>query len=135
MAVSDTSGAVPRGDSAQVAATVEAYHQALAGEDEEAALALLAPDVRVLEDGHVQDLDAYRDEHLPADMDFASSVSRRQGPIQVTVRGDVAWTVATSQSSGSYRGRGVDARGAELMVLARDEQGAWRIEAIHWSFR
>jgi len=54
--------------------------------------------------------------------------------VEVTVNGDVAWAVSTSLSQGTYRDRPVDSRGAELVVLTREE-GAWRIQAVHWSSR
>jgi ketosteroid isomerase-like protein len=121
-------------DSAQVAATVERFHQALAAADSAAALALLTPDVEVLESGGVETRAEYRSHHLAADIEFARAVRSERGPVRVRVRGDVAWATSTSTTQGEFRGRPVNSAGAELMVLVRTPQG-WRIAAIHWSSR
>lgn len=121
-------------DSAVVATVVQRFHAALAAGDSAGALALLAPDLTVLESGDVEGRAEYRAHHLPADIDFARAVPTTRGVVQVTVRGDVAWTVATSRSVGAYRGRLVDAAGAELMVLPREAAG-WQIRTVHWSSR
>jgi ketosteroid isomerase-like protein len=121
-------------DSAQVAALVAGFHEALAQGDSTAALALLAPDVVIVESGAVESLAEYRTRHLPADIAFARAVKAERVPRQVTVAGEVAYSVATSASRGAYRNRAVDSLGAELIVARRTAQG-WRIAAIHWSAR
>lgn len=121
-------------DSAAVVATVERYHAALAAGDSATALLLLTPDAVVLESGGMETRAEYRAHHLPADIEFARAVTRERGPIRVTVRGDAAWAASTSTTVGEFRGRKIDARGAELMVLTRSADG-WKISAIHWSSR
>lgn len=121
-------------DSAAVVQAVEAYHAALRGGDAEAALALLADDVRIAESGGLETREEYRSHHLPGDMAFAGAVKRVPGTIHVTVLGDVAWAVSSSRTTGTFRERAIDSNGAELMVLTRHD-GAWRIRAIHWSSR
>ena len=121
-------------DATAVAAVVERFHAALASGDSATVLALLAPEARILESGGVETRAEYASHHLPADIAFASAVARERGPVEVTVNGDVAWAVSTSRSQGTYRDRPVDSRGAELVVLTR-EDGAWRIQAVHWSSR
>ena len=121
-------------DSAEVAATVARFHQALETGDSAAVLALLAPDAVILESGGVEDVAEYRGHHLPADIEFARAVQSTRTPVQVRVQGDVAWASATSVAQGQFRGRAVNAAGAELIVLARTPDG-WRITAIHWSSR
>lgn len=121
-------------DSAPVVAAVQAFHEALATGDTARVEALLAKDVRVLESGGLETREEYFSHHLPGDMTFARTVERERGPIQVVVAGDVAWTVATSRTTGTFRDREIDSRGAELMVLSRHD-GEWRIRAIHWSSR
>jgi ketosteroid isomerase-like protein len=125
----------PAGDSAAVAQVVERFHGALAAGDSAAALALLAPDVVVLESGGAETRDDYRAHHLPADMEFARAVPGTRGPTRVTVQGDVAWASSTSTTRGEFRGRAIDSAGAELVVLARSAGGGWTIRAIHWSSR
>ena len=80
-------GASPQGasDSAAVVATVGRFHAALAAGDSAAALALLAPDVTILESGGVETRDEYRSHHLPGDIAFARAVKSERGPMRVTV--------------------------------------------------
>ena len=122
------------GDSADVAATVRAFHAALARGDSAAALALLASDARIVEAGGVETLAEYRSHHLPADIEFARAVPNTPGALHVTIQGENAWVVSTSDAKGEFRGRAVDSTSAELMVLTRTSVG-WRIRAIHWSSR
>lgn len=121
-------------DSAAVAGVVERYHHALASGDSTAALALLAEDAIIIESGGLESRREYRSHHLPADITFAREVKGTRSPVRVTVRGDVAWTSATSTTRGKYRGKTLNSTGAELMVLARGVDG-WTINAIHWSSR
>jgi uncharacterized protein (TIGR02246 family) len=121
-------------DSAAVAAVIERFHAALAAGDSTAALALLAPDVTVLESGGVETREEYRSHHLPGDMQFAKAVPRTRAPIKVTIAGDVAWATSTGVTQGEFRGRAVNSSSAELMVLTRSA-GGWLIRAIHWSSR
>lgn len=55
-------------------------------------------------------------------------------PPSAAARGNVAWVRSTSATMGSWKGLELDARGAELAVLARHGD-TWMIEAIHWSSR
>ena len=125
-------------DSSDVTATVQRFHAALAAGDSAGALALLAPDVVILESGGTETLEEYRAHHLPGDIAFARAVTSQRGPVRVLVRGDVAWANATSTTTGEFRGRQINSQGVELMVLRRAPAGAgggWRIVAIHWSSR
>lgn len=124
----------PETDSAAVVAVVNRFHTALAAGDSATALSLLAGDVIVVEAGGVETREEYRAHHLPGDIAFARAMQSERGPLQVRVRGDVAWTVGTSSTQGTYRERPIDSAGAELMVLTRTP-GGWRISAIHWSSR
>ncbi len=121
-------------DSAAVAATVARYQTALAAGDSTSAVELLASDAVILESGGVETLAEYRSHHLPADIEFASSIPAQRSALHVSVVGDVAWVTSTSVSQGEFRGRQINSRGAELMVLTRTPRG-WRIRAIHWSSR
>lgn len=117
-----------------VLATVRGFHDALARGDSAAALALLAPDVQILESGGVESLAEYRSHHLPGDIAYARAVPSERKDGTVTLSGDVAWVVGASRTTGTYRDRPVNSAGAELMVLSRTPLG-WRIRAIHWSSR
>jgi ketosteroid isomerase-like protein len=119
-------------DSTAVAAVVERYHRALTEGDSTAALAQLAADAVIVESGTIESREEYRAHHLPADIAYARLVKGRRSPSRVSIRGDVAWTTATSTMVGRYRGKPVNSEGAELMVLTRTRDG-WKISAIHWS--
>lgn len=121
-------------DSAEVAATVDRFHRALAAADSAGALALLTDDVQILESGGTEDRAEYRSHHLGSDIEFARTVPSRRGATAVRVHGDVAWATSTSTTEGTFRGRAINSAGAELMVLVRTPEG-WRIAAIHWSSR
>jgi ketosteroid isomerase-like protein len=121
-------------DSAEVAATVERFHRALAAADSAGALALLTDDVQILESGGVEDRAEYRSHHLGADIEFARAVLSQRTATRVRVHGDVAWATSTSTTQGTFRERAINSASAELMVLVRTPRG-WRIAAIHWSSR
>ena len=125
----------PESDSTEVAQVVDAFHSALTAGDSMAAFSLLAEDALILESGGLETLEEYRSHHLPGDIAFAQAVTRERRRIRVEVRGDVAWAVSTSITTGEFRGRQINSQGAELMVLVRTDRGGWRISAIHWSSR
>lgn len=121
-------------DSADIAATVRAFHDALVAGDSAAAMALLAPDVIIQESGSVESRSEYAGHHLPGDMRFAKALPGVRSAQRVVVAGDAAWSTSSSTTKGTYRDRQINSAGAELMILSRSG-GAWRIRAIHWSSR
>lgn len=125
-------------DSASVAATVAAYHRALAAGDSTAALALLAEDAIILESGEMESRAEYRSHHLVEDIAFSRAVPGTRGGTRVVVSGDVAWATTSSVTEGKFKGRPVKSTDVELMVLSRSTTSAgavWQIRAIHWSSR
>lgn len=121
-------------DTTGVMATMKRFHDAVKRGDSSTVLSLLAPDATILEAGGVESRSEYREGHLPADIRFAKAVTSVHRPIQVTVSGNVAWVVMSSQTTGSYNDQPVNSGGAELTVLTRAGTG-WQIRAIHWSSR
>ena len=133
-------------DSADVVGTVSRFHDALAGGDSAAALALLAPDVVIFESGDVERRDDYRRHHLPGDIAFARAIPGSRTLVGVSVVGDAAWVSATTITAGQFNGRAINSVGAELVVLTRARRqgeavssargsAPWQIRAIHWSSR
>lgn len=113
--------------------TVVAFGAAQAAGDTAAVLALLAPDVVIYESGGVEaSRDEYRRRHLAADMAFAAAVREEIVDRRSGSAGDVAWVLTQSRKRGTFRGREIDSRGTETMVLRRTPDG-WRIVHIHWS--
>jgi ketosteroid isomerase-like protein len=121
-------------DSADVAALVHRFHDALEQGDSVAAIGLLADDAEILESGSVETVADYRAHHLPADIALARAIKSTRSPLRVLVQGDLATSTATSVTKGTFRDRAIDSAGAELIVARRTPQG-WRISAIHWSAR
>ena len=121
-------------DSASAVGVAAKFHASLAAGDSAAALALLSPDVQILEAGGIEDLTHYREHHLAGDMSYAKAAPTQRTVNHVTVRGDAAWIVSTSVTVGEVSGRAVNSAGAELMVLTRTPTG-WKIASVHWSSR
>ena len=121
-------------DSAAVTATAARFHAALATGDSAGAAALLADDALVLETGDIETRAQYLAHHIRADIQFARSTRTERERTLVRQQGDVAWVTSSTRVRGRFRGRVVNSRGAELMVLTRDGTG-WRIAAVHWSSR
>ena len=119
-------------DSAAIVTVVQAFHAALRSSDEAAVRRLLLPTARILEGGRIETVEEYTSGHMSADMAYAAAVTRVADGMQVFQVGDVAWVVSTSRTTGEYRGREIDSRGAEMMIVHRVD-GAWRIAAIQWS--
>ena len=117
---------------AAIQAVVESYYESLETGDRKSALELLSNDIMVLENGHVETAEEYVSHHLAADMEFSPAVVSKRNVVQATVEGNIGWVISTSTSKGKFRGREINATGAELVVL-RKEKGRWKIRVIHWS--
>ncbi len=116
-------------------AVVDDFHRALKSGDADAVLALMAPEVVVLEEGGAErSRDEYASHHLRSDMTFAAAsdavVSRRVASIE----GDIALVLTEGRTTGRVNDRAIDRRTAETMILQRFAEG-WRIRHIHWSSR
>ena len=126
-------GSVLPAEAADAAAAVDAFHAALARGDRAAALASLAPDATIFEEGGAErSRDEYAAGHLAADIAFSRAV-----PSQVTRRtgqsdGSTAWIASEGRITGSWKGKAVDRVTAETMVL-RQSGDRWAIVHIHWS--
>jgi ketosteroid isomerase-like protein len=115
------------------AAAVDAFHAALHRGDAEAALALVADDALVFEDGRVERTKAeYALHHAGADADFSKATSSKRLSRTVHATADVALIATESRTRGRFKGQDVDRMMVETMVLRRDPVG-WRIVHIHWS--
>ena len=116
----------------QIAATVDAFHDALTKGDRAAVMALLAPDAQILEGGHAESREEYEKGHLAADIEFAQAVQSKRENVVARQEGSAGWVTSSSRVSGNFKGRDVNSAGAELIVLTKTPDG-WRIRAIHWS--
>jgi len=121
-----------RADSSAAVRTVLRFHDALRNGDTAAVKKLIAPDLRVLEGGEIENRAQYLSHHLAADIEFAKAVRSESRIESHTRQGSVAWLVSTSTATGKFNGRDINSVGAELMILSRT-QNEWQIRAIHWS--
>jgi uncharacterized protein (TIGR02246 family) len=126
--------APPEASEADITALVESFYGSMKKNDPAAVMNLIAPDAVFLESGQLETRAQYEKDHLPADINFETQVTGTRGPMQVTILGDSAWVIATTEYTGTFDGNPVDFVSAQLMVLSRDS-GDWRIRAIHWSAR
>lgn len=111
------------------------YHAALAGGNAAKALSLLSPAVRIYESGHVeQSKDEYAGHHLPADMAFAKTVSRKVMKGSERIAGDLAVVMQETDTQGTHNGAPVHMAGTETAVLEKKGEG-WVITHFHWSSR
>ena len=116
-------------------ATAADFHAALNAGDGEAAAALLADDLTVYEEGHVERSKAeYVSGHMPGDLAYSRAVPGATTRSQTFTRGDLAWVISEGRTTGTYQGKPVDRITTETMILRLDA-GGWRIVHIHWSSR
>jgi ketosteroid isomerase-like protein len=117
---------------AEVREVVHAFHAALAAGDSTAAIRQLHPDVNIYESGRAETLTDYRSGHLRSDMAYAQAVQRTRTAEDVQVWQEVALYTSQTRTTGQVRGRDIDSRGVESMLLVRTPDG-WRIRHVHWS--
>jgi ketosteroid isomerase-like protein len=117
------------------ASVVDAFHGALEAGQTDAALALMAEDAMVFEEGGAERSRAeYASHHLQADAAYAavseSTMARRTGRMS----GDAAWITSEGRTVGQAGNSATARLTVETMVLGRGPDG-WRILHIHWSSR
>ena len=117
----------------EVAAVVDTFHAALRHGDTKAAAALLSDDALIFESGGAERSKAeYAAHHLPADAEFSKAVSSVITHRFGWTSGKLAWVASEGRATGTYRGKAVDMKTAETMVL-RHVGREWKIVHIHWS--
>ena len=113
--------------------TVDAFSAALQAGDGVRVGALMAADALVAEEGGAeQSFAEYQAAHLPADIEFSKSVTRRVTDRRVWTERGMATVVTAADMTGVFRGRAIASRTMETMVLMKTN-GEWRITHIHWS--
>lgn len=128
-----TSEHTAHADTATPVGVVTEFHAALTSGNTAAALELLAEDVIIFESGGVESSRAeYASHHLQADAAFSAAVARRLTNRTHGQKGDTAWVMTVETVIGNYRGRAINSRSVETMLLRRVD-GQWRIVHIHWS--
>jgi ketosteroid isomerase-like protein len=116
-------------------AVVERFERALADGDRTAALAQLAPDLRVFESGHVENSrDDYAASHLDADIEYLKTVRTTLKSRNATATADSALVLSETEVRNERDGKSTTRAGLETIALRRTREG-WRITHIHWSSR
>lgn len=120
------------GDNAAITTVFESFYGAMKAAKPADAMKLIAADAVFLESGNLETRAQYEESHLPADIDFEKQVTGQRSPLSITVEGNTAWVIATTEYRGTFDGAAVNFVSAQLMVLTR-QQGEWKIRTIHWS--
>ena len=108
------------------------FHAALASGDRGAALALLAADAIVVENGQVESRADYAAQHLAADIDFAKGVTVKHSRPGAVVEGDTAGVISVSPVKGEFKGRPVaGARGNGALGLANRTSPGYNLDYSH----
>ena len=114
------------------AKTVAAFHKALKEGDKKAARATLADDVLIYEGSVERSAEEYANHHMLADMKYLAKTTSTRLEQQVTVLGELAYSVTRNHTQGQYKNKNLDYVGFETIVL-RKINNVWRIAHIHWS--
>lgn len=113
--------------------TIDAFHAALKRGDTKSALSFLSENALIYESGAVESSRAeYESHHLKSDAEFSAATSRTRVSERVTEAGDMASVMRVELIKGSFRGRPINSRSVETMLL-RQTGAEWRIVHIHWS--
>lgn len=114
---------------------VAAFHAALAAGEQARAEALLAPDITIYESGYVERSRAeYAGHHLPEDIKFAQTSTRKV--LRQTERrdGNLAVVWAETETQAKLKGKDVRILGTETTLLQKTGE-SWAIVHVHWSSR
>jgi ketosteroid isomerase-like protein len=118
----------------EAGAAVDAFHAALRRGDPQAALAFVADDAIVFEEGRAERSKAeYALRHAAADAAFSKAVPSKLLSRTGHATADFALIASESRTKGRFNGQDVDRIMVESMVLRRRSGAEWKIVHIHWS--
>ncbi|MFT4047084.1 MAG: nuclear transport factor 2 family protein [Solimonas sp.] len=126
-------GGAEAADAAQATAVVASFHQSLRENYRKGALATLAPDVAIFEQGFAESSrDEYGAGHLDNDLLFAATTRYEVLHREAAAGGDTAWVITQARITGTFAGQDIDLDHTETAVLER-RGGHWLIVHLHWS--
>jgi ketosteroid isomerase-like protein len=112
-----------------------AFHAALAAGDQAKASELLAPDVTIYESGFVERSRAeYAGHHLPADIAFAKTSTRKLLQHTERIDGNLAVIWQETETQAKLKGEMQRILGTETSILQKVGD-SWGIVHVHWSSR
>ena len=112
---------------------VTQFHKAIKLGNKNKARYLLDDNVTIFEGGKVEkSADEYANHHILSDMKYAAKLYTEVLEHNVTLVGDMAYSVSRTRSTGQFKGSYINKEGMETMVLLK-EGGKWKISHIHWS--
>lgn len=115
--------------------TADGFHDAQQKGDRDAALALLDDNVKIYEQGWVEQSKAeYAAQHLDSDIRFAQGTRSETISQSETMDYGLCYFTTEVHTTGTFEGKPVDSFALETMILRRDGN-AWKIAHIHWSSR
>ncbi len=121
------------GSDSEPAKVVNLFHEALKQQNSNNARMHLADDVLIYEGAGVErSADEYASHHMLSDMKFVSVLKTEVLEHQVSIVGDIAVSNSRTHSVGKFKGKNIDRKGMETIVLKKIN-GVWRIWRIHWS--
>ena len=112
---------------------VTQFHQAIQAGKKKEARSLLADDVIIYEGGRVErSADEYANHHMLADMDYLADIDIEVLEHEVSVVGNIAYSMSRTKLTGKIKGKTINSEGMESMVLQKINN-QWKIVHIHWS--
>ena len=133
MAMKPTPKGIARRISGPEEAALQAFIDALEVGNRDLAVARLAPDLKVVENGVEQGYAAYVGGHLAEDIDFGKTVKRVLLDRHVTHESSgVATIVSTTRMIGNRSDKPMDVTVAEQVTVAKSVFG-WRLQRIEWN--
>ncbi|KJS28045.1 MAG: nuclear transport factor 2 family protein [Hyphomonas sp.] len=126
-------GSHPETEGSSPVAVVTAFGAALDAGDTATLARLLASDVQIAESGGLErSFEEYRSHHMSADIEFSKAVETTVLDRRVYEGAGLVTIMTEAVSTGTFRGKPVNSRLMETMVL-QQTHGDWKIVHIHWS--
>jgi len=133
MAMTPMPKGIERRISGPAEAALQAFTDALEVGNRDLAVARLAPDLKVVENGVEQGFAAYVGGHLAEDIDFGKTVKRVLLDRHVTHESSgVATIVSTTRMIGNRSDKPMDVTVAEQVTVAKSVFG-WQLQRIEWN--
>lgn len=113
--------------------TLDRFHQTLRENNAPAAMALLAVEAVIFEQGFAETTRAeWANGQIQDAIAFARATERTTLRRESRQVGDIAWVLSTTATTGRFEDRSLALEGTETAIL-RLEAADWKIVHLHWS--